>query len=356
MHTATPDGCATRSRDDDALVTLRRGPPLPARARATPVGARPTLALRVSVLEACQLRCRYCEPAQKIAKGARARWLNATEHARLAPLFVDEGVRKVRFTGGEPLLREDLPALVRAWRAALTDGELALTTNGLLLESRLAELVDAGLDRVHVHVDSLDKDTCRRAMGGGDPARALRAAAAARDAGLAVKLNVVVQRGLNDGELPAFLDVARAIDVEVRFIEMMDTGSAPAHVAATFIDGATILSRLAMTHPHTPLSRTRPSDPAERHRVVETGQVFGLIASDTRSFCDACNRIRMSAEGALRTCLYGPPGEPLLDAIRRGATDTEIRARVSTTIAAKESWHPSLERARHSFSMADVGG
>ena len=328
--------------------------------------ARPSsYALRVSVLSSCQLDCRYCRPNTSSATAPSvSSWLTAGEHARLAPLFAARGVRKVRFTGGEPLLRKDLVDVVAAWAGAGV-AELALTTNGLRLPPVLPGLVRAGLRAVTVHLDTLRADRVEDVMGRGASVEGARAAwRAARDAGLRVKWNVVVQRGVNDDELGAMLDAADAERIEVRFIEQMNTGSARGYVKETFVDGAAIVAgagRASMAPP-VAVPRRHGSDPAALWRVARNGPdgvrdvVFGVIASDTEPFCDACDRLRLSADGRVRGCLYEPGGLPLGAALRGGADDTALGALLDAALHGKQSHHPSAPRRRRPFSMADVGG
>ncbi len=308
--------------------------------------------LRVSLLTECQYDCAYCRPGALRAARPRRELLGAAEYRRLAPLFRDAGVARVRFTGGEPALRADLPQIVRAFRDAMPDADLALTTNGFRLAQRLDALAEAGLRRATVHVDSLDPVRYRALMGDGEVAATLAAVLAARDVLDEVKLNVVVQAGRNDDELGAFLAWSAEHGVEVRFIELMDTGSAAAHVRETFCSGREILSRLG---PVTPLGRRSPSDPAALYRSRE-GVLFGVIASDTEPFCGACTRLRLTSTGLLRGCLYQEGGAPLGAALRRGAGDDELRELIRTAWAEKRSHHPRTRLPRAPFSMAETGG
>lgn len=326
------------------------------RTRARPQGRRASYALRVSLLEACQLRCGYCMPGSVTPSSTKARWLRAAEHERLASLFAGRGVRKVRFTGGEPLLREDTPEVVDAWRRGHPAAHLALTTNGQLLKDRSEELVAAGLRAVNVHVDSLQDERCERLMGGGAATPALAGATAAKAAGLVVKLNVVVQRGENDHELGDFLRWSADTRIEVRFIELMDTGSAPEHVARTFFSGAETLAAIEALRPVSPAGRREPSDPARLFRCRDDGTVFGLIASDTEPFCEDCDRLRLDPLGRLRGCLYAPPGVALGDALRAGGDDDALARLLDDALDDKRSFHPLVAISRPRFSMADVGG
>jgi cyclic pyranopterin phosphate synthase len=312
--------------------------------------------LRVSVLEQCQLDCGYCRPGSTTSPTERSRWLTAEHHARLAPLLLQHGVRRVRFTGGEPTLRADLVDVVAVWAQAVRAADLAvplgLTTNGLRVGPLLEPLRAAGLDGVTIHLDTLRADRIEALMGNGANVElALAAAEHARACGLLVKFNMVVQRGKNDDELHDFVDVGQRLGAEVRFIEQMNTGSAPAHVASTFISGAQIV-QLLRAAPH---GRRHDSDPAALF-VDDAGRTFGVIASDTEPFCGACDRLRLTADGRVRGCLYEAGGVPLGAALRDGASTDELAALLSTALDGKRSHHPSLAEARVPFSMADIGG
>lgn len=336
---------------DESLVTL--GP----RTRAAPVGRLPAYALRISLLEQCNLACRYCLPGEVNAYTDTGSWMTAAEHARLAPLFARRGIQKVRFTGGEPLLRRDVTDVVRAWSAALPGAAFAMTTNGLHLGPQVDALVDAGLTRLNVHLDSLRDERLTTLMGkAASVGTVIDACARALSAGLSLKLNVVAQRGQNEDEFDAFLALSRRTGIEVRFIELMDTGSAAERVAQTFMSGADVIDTIRKTRPVTALPRRHKSDPASLFRCDDDGTVFGLIASDTRPFCQHCDRLRLSAEGRLRGCLYAPGGAPLGALVRQGASDEQLLDAVDEGLDAKRSWHPNEVISRPAFSMADVGG
>ncbi|MBL8715204.1 MAG: radical SAM protein [Myxococcales bacterium] len=298
--------------------------------------------LRVSVTDQCSYRCRYCQPAR--AQAARAR-LSTRDYATMAPALARLGVSKVRFTGGEPLQRPDLPGIVREFRAAMPSAMLAVTTNGLLLGACLAELHGAGLSSATVHVDTLRPERYRDLMGGRRLDAVLGATLAARSVLDEVKLNVVVQRGRNDDELFDFLAFSEEHRVEVRFIELMDTGIAAAYAHDAFVSGAEIVERLGAT----PLGRPDPCAPAERWSTCG-GVAFGVIASASAPFCDRCNRLRLSCDGTLRGCLYEPGTVSLAD-----TEAGELDAVVTHVVNHKKSHHPS-RRSLHVFSMAESGG
>jgi cyclic pyranopterin phosphate synthase len=331
---------------------------LPPRPTLSPRGRLAAYSLRVSVLEQCQLDCRYCRPGSMTTPTEKARWLTPLEHGRLARAFLARGVKKVRFTGGEPTLRADLVDIVAAWQSAAAgvDLALALTTNGLRLPPLLPALRAAGLHAVTIHLDTLRDERVEALMGpGASVALATDATLHARECGLQVKINMVVQRGGNDDELVEMLDRGRELGAEVRFIEQMNTGSAAGYVKETFIAGRDIVARLAAARGARRLPRRHPSDPAAL-LATDDGVVFGVIASDTEPFCAACDRLRLSADGRVRGCLYQTGGLPLGAALRTGIDDEGLLALLDSALDDKQSHHPLVPRSRAPFSMADVGG
>ncbi|MDP2341806.1 MAG: radical SAM protein [Deltaproteobacteria bacterium] len=318
---------------------------------------RSRYALRVSVLEQCQLDCRYCRPGAVTSPTETARWLAPAEHARLAALFFARGVEKVRFTGGEPTLRKDLVDVVAAWGRARPAGvRLALTTNALKLAPLLPALRDAGLDGVTVHLDTLRPDRVSALMGTGACVDVVWSAVDdALRLGFDLKWNVVVQKGRNDDELGACLDESKKRGLEVRFIELMNTGSARGYVKEVFLSGKEIVDVVARERGVRSIARRHPSDPAALHETND-GVVFGVIASDTEPFCGDCDRLRLSADGRLRGCLYQPGGLPLGGALRAGASDEALLTLLDAGLDDKRSHHPLVQAPRLPFSMADVGG
>lgn len=313
------------------------------------------LRLRVSLLEQCQYECAYCRPGSVVPPTASARWLSPQTYRRLGALFAEAGVSRVRFTGGEPLLRPDVLEVVAAFRASLPGADLALTTNGARLGASLDALVAAGLDRATVHVDSLQPERYAALMGAGELEPVLAAVLRARERLHSVKLNVVVQRGRNDDELADFLAWSARTGVEVRFIELMNTGSAVEFARQAFVSGREVVERIAATTAVRPVGRRDAADPAALYETG-SGVVFGVIASDTQPFCDACNRLRLTADGRLRGCLYQADAVALGDAVRAGADDAALARLIHAATADKRSHHPALVHRTHRFSMADTGG
>jgi cyclic pyranopterin phosphate synthase len=320
------------------------------------VGRLLRYALRVSVLEQCPYHCPYCMPGAVTAPVERARWLGAADYARLGTLFAARGVVKVRLTGGEPLLRDDLVDVTRALSQAMPGVELALTTNGQrVTSSRLNALADAGLTRLTVHLDTLRDDRYARLMGNSTPGAIVDVIDLVRARLGEAKLNMVVQRGQNDDELVEFLDFAQRHDVQVRFIELMNTGSADAYTRASFVAGRDIMASIAAVRGAVPIARRHASDPAALYRT-DDGVTFGVIASDTEPFCADCDRLRLTADGRLRGCLYQHGGIPLGAALQSGASDETLAALLDQGLDDKASHHPLHAPSRQPFSMADVGG
>lgn len=311
--------------------------------------------LRVNLLEQCQLSCAYCRPGAVRPFTPNDTRLTVDEYTRLAHAMRGLGLRKVRFTGGEPLLHPQVDAIVAGFHRALPGVSLAVTTNGLLLPAKLDALVAAGLDGATVHLDSLQPSRLKALMGEADVEGALAAVGAARRALATVKVNCVVQRGRNDDELWDFLETFGRLGVEVRFIELMNTGSAVLYTRKAFVAGADLVARLARRGPVTPLPRRHPADPAALYRT-HTGLTFGVIASDTSPFCGECDRLRLSPDGRLRGCLYEAGGLDMRGPLRQGAAVARLAELVTTALQQKVSHHPTRVEPGRFFSMSEVGG
>ena len=299
---------------------------------------RPLGSLRVSVTDRCNLRCRYCMPEDDYVWLPRASILTFEEIARLVGVFAGLGVDKVRLTGGEPLLRHDLPTLVAmiAGDARITD--LAMTTNGLLLAKQAAALRAAGLSRVTVSLDTLRPDRMLAFAKSPRHADVVEGIAAAGQVGFEkLKLNSVVIRGFNDDELVDLIEFARAHDAEVRFIEYMDVGGATRWSMDQVVSQREMLATLGQRYGCIqPLSDDSRA-PAERFRLPD-GTTFGIIASTTAPFCRSCDRSRVTADGTWLLCLYAEQGVDLRDPLRRGATDEELAAVI------RDGWRGRTDR------------
>lgn len=294
--------------------------------------------LRVSVTDRCDLRCTYCMPEDGLDWLAPAEQLRFDEIERLVALFVELGVRSVRLTGGEPLLRPRLAELV-ASLSSLGLEDLALTTNGTTLERHAAALHDAGLTRVNVSLDSLISHrfvemTRRDALD-----RVLRGISAAQDAGLdPVKVNCVVVGGTNDDEILDFVDFARRTGCEVRFIENMPLGAGGRWVPDRVVPAAEVLA--VVTDRHELVPRARGAEPASSYGFADGAPGgIGVIASVTEPFCADCDRLRLTSDGFLRTCLFAHDETDLRGPLRAGATDAELAASIRAAVAAKGPGH-----------------
>ncbi len=292
---------------------------------------RPLRSLRLSVTDRCNFRCRYCMPEEEYAWLPRASLLTFEELERLARVFVAEGVTAIRLTGGEPLLRRNLPELVRRLAPIPGLADLALTTNGTLLAGAAPALAAAGLHRVTVSLDTLRPERAEAFARTRLHPQVLEGIRAAAGAGLRpLKLNAVVVRGFNDDELADLVRFGRQVDAEVRFIEYMDVGGATGWSADLVVPREEILARLGAAFGGTS-PRPDPADPsapAERFALPD-GPTFGVIASVTAPFCGACDRSRLTADGTWFTCLYAEGGEDLRAPLRAGMDDAGLRALVA---------------------------
>ena len=325
--------------------------------------------LRISVTDRCNFRCTYCMPLDEYEWIAREEILSFEEIGRLVRVFAELGVTKLRITGGEPLLRKDVGDLVAMLARVEGVEDLCLTTNGSLLADKAEALRRAGLTRVTVSIDSLRPETFARMAQRGSVDDVLAGARAARDAGLApVKLNAVVERGVNDGEIPELLDFARCEGYELRFIEYMDVGNVNGWSSAKLVPKAEILERAGAFRPFEPVRAARGSAPSERYRFLDGQGEFGVIASVTEPFCGACTRARLTADGRLVTCLFSAHGHDLKGPLRDGATDGDLREAIASVwtartdrysedrlaaIASAEGYRPE---AVHKIEMISLGG
>jgi GTP 3',8-cyclase len=294
--------------------------------------ARPLGSLRVSVTDRCNMRCGYCMPEAEYVWLPRDQILTFEEIARLVRIFAGAGATKVRLTGGEPLLRHDLPALVRMIAAEPRVRDLALTTNGVLLARHAPALRAAGLRRVTVSLDTLRADRMERFARSTRHADVLAGIGAAQALGFErLKINSVVLRGFNDDELPDLIEFARARDAEVRFIEYMDVGGATQWSIDRVVSQREILDRLAHRYGAiTPITGDDPRAPAEQFALPD-GTTFGIIASTTAPFCRACDRSRLTADGQWLLCLYAARGVDLRARLRGGASDAELSEVIRAT-------------------------
>jgi len=294
---------------------------------------RPLETLRISVTDRCNFRCVYCMPKEVFGRDytflERKELLSLEEIARVAGVFASLGVRTVRITGGEPLVRRNVEHLVELLAAIERPGggrlELALTTNGSLLPQKAEALAAAGLSRATVSLDSLD-DEAFRAMNDVDfpVERVLEGIDAAAAAGLPVKVNAVVKRGANDGDIVALAEHFRGSGHVLRFIEYMDVGSTNGWRLEDVVSADEIVRRIGERWPLEPVALESPDSTARRFRYVDGAGEIGVIASVTKPFCGGCSRARLSAEGRLYTCLFAARGHDLRAPLRLGAGDEEL--------------------------------
>jgi cyclic pyranopterin phosphate synthase len=291
--------------------------------------------LRISVTDRCNLRCTYCMPAEPVWL-PRESILRYEEIDRIARIAVGLGVRKIRLTGGEPLVRRDLPDLVR--RLAGIEGldDLSLTTNGLLLESAAPALRAAGLSRINVSLDTLDPRRFERMTRRDALERVLAGISAASAAGLVpIKVNTVVLRGMNDDEIESLVERARNEAWELRFIEFMPLENDATWDRSRVVTGSEIRARIASRWPIAPDAGQDPHAPATRFRFADGRGAVGFIDSVTAPFCSSCSRLRLTADGHLRVCLYDDDETDLRTPLRAGSTDPEIAALVRAALARK---------------------
>ena len=312
--------------------------------------------LRISVTDRCNFRCRYCMPAEGLEWLPRDDLLSFEEISRVASLVVERfGIRSIRLTGGEPTVRAKLPDLVRLLSPLPVD--LALTTNGATLRLLAAELAEAGLGRINVSLDSLRRDRFEELTLRDGLARVLDGIEAALAAGLSpVKVNVVVMRGVNDDELVDFARFGRELGITVRFIEFMPLDAEEAWSEAAVVSQEEILATISAVYPLEP--RARSNAPATQFRYMDGGGEIGVVASVTQSFCDSCDRIRLTADGQFRNCLFATEEFDLRGLLRSGASDDEVADLVERAVAAKWAGHGigRVDFIRPARSMSQIGG
>ena len=300
-------------------------------AAARDVFGRALRNLRLSVTDRCNLRCAYCMPEEDYVWLPRDEILQFEEISRLTDVFMELGVDKIRLTGGEPLLRRDLPELIRLLAPKPGLRDLAITTNGVLLAPQAAALQGTGLHRVTVSLDTLKPERFTALTRRNSHAQVLEGIAALAPAGFTgTKIDTVVMRGVNDDELADLIEFGRRAPAEVRFIEYMDVGGATRWSMAQVVSRDEILARLRQRYgPIEPVAEAS-SAPADRYRLPD-GTVFGIIASTTAPFCADCDRSRLTADGLWYLCLYAQQGTDLRGPLRRGDSVEALKALILPT-------------------------
>jgi len=328
-----------------------------------PLG-RPLETLRISVTDRCNFRCVYCMPKEVYGRDhqflERKELLSLEEIARVAGVFAGLGVRTVRITGGEPLVRRNVEYLVELLHA-IPGLELALTTNGALLPQKAQALVDAGLDRVTVSLDSVDDATFRALNDVDFPVqKVLEGIDAAAAAGLRVKVNAVVKRGANDDGIVALAERFRGTGHVLRFIEYMDVGHTNGWRLDDVVSSDEIVARIDAVHPLEPVAAARPDETARRYRYRDGAGEIGVIASVTKPFCGGCSRARLSAEGRLHTCLFALKGHDLRAPLRLGASDGELAQLIRDIWARRTDRYSELRTSKTAslpkIEMSYIGG
>jgi GTP 3',8-cyclase len=318
---------------------------------------RPIVDLRVSVTDRCNFRCVYCRSANPENNMPSASLLTWDEYERLVRILVPMGIRKVRVTGGEPLVRPGVEDFIARLKAAGVQ-DVSMTTNGYMLAGRCDRLVAAGMDRINISLDSLDREKFERitrtktfdeVIAGIDAAQASRLRP--------VKINAVLVRGINDDEVEAFAAFARERDLIMRFIEFMPLDADRAWTRDMVVTGAEVLGRISARWPLVPVVHER-SETARKYRFADGRGEIGLISPVSQPFCGACSRIRLTADGKLRTCLFSKDDHDLKFLLRGGATDREIGDEIVAIVAEKEKGHRINEPgfAPPSRTMVSIGG
>jgi cyclic pyranopterin phosphate synthase len=314
--------------------------------------------LRISVTDRCNFRCTYCMPAEGLAWLPRDELLTFEELTRLLSVFIRLGVRSLKVTGGEPTIRADLPTLVGMFREVGPDLDISITTNGMLLDTLAAPLAAAGVDRATISCDSLLRHRFQEMTRRDALDRVLAGVRAAEAAGLTpIKINTVVIGGTNDDEVVDFARWSRETGHEVRFIEYMPLDAQHAWERAKVVAGARILEAIDAVYPLT--ARTHDAEPATSYGFADGAPgAIGVIASVTEPFCDTCNRLRLTAEGQFRNCLFALEETDLREPMRAGASHGDLAALIRTGVWSKWSGH----RVNHpdfvqpARSMSAIGG
>ncbi|MGH9972231.1 MAG: GTP 3',8-cyclase MoaA [Pyrinomonadaceae bacterium] len=318
--------------------------------------------LRVSLTDRCNFRCFYCLPHGEPPIAPKEQMLSYEEIEYVCEILVSLGIEKIRLTGGEPMLRRDIEVIIRKLAALKAKGlrDLALTTNGYFLPDRAQALKDAGLDRVTISVDSLKREVFKEMTGVDVLDRVLEGLAAAKSAGLEpIKINAVIVRGHNEDETADFAAFARDHDVKMRFIEFMPLDSGHEWSREDVVSGREIRERISERFPLIPIEVERGSETSSRYRFADgaPGEI-GIIAPVTEPFCGACSRIRLTADGQIRTCLFSTIEHSLRDVVRTGASRKEIIDYIEGIVMKKEPRHyindPSF--VAPSRTMSFIGG
>ena len=329
---------------------------------------RPLRDLRISVTDRCNFRCQYCMPAELFGPDfeflPKQKLLSFEELTRLTRIFTSLGVEKIRITGGEPLMRKDLPLFIKMISGMEGIQDIAMTTNGSLLASQAKILKEAGLHRVTVSLDSLDNERFGKMNGRGiSVSRVLEGIEAAADAGLKVKVNMVVQKGANEQDIVPMAKYFYEKGHTLRFIEFMDVGNSNGWKLDQVVPSRQIIDMIDRELPLEPVDPNYFGEVASRYRYKGTNKEIGFISSVTQAFCSTCTRMRISAEGKIYTCLFASEGTSLREPIREGMDDDQLRQLI-TNVWEKRTDRYSEERLSHThelknrskIEMSHIGG
>lgn len=331
--------------------------------------ARPIHDLRISVIDRCNFRCPYCMPEAEYSKHytflKEHQWLKFDEIIRLTQLFVNLGVSKVRISGGEPLLRPDLPKLIQGLKKIDAIEDLALTTNGSRLSECARDLKEAGLDRITVSLDTLDEQIFQ-AMSGekGDMAHVIEGFKVAQRAGFSsMKINVVIQKGVNDHSILHMVNIFKNTPHVLRFIEYMDVGNCNHWQSENVVPSKEIVTIINQSHPIEPVESTYFGEVAQRYRFKDGSGEIGFISSITQPFCQSCTRARLSTDGKLFTCLFAENGTDLRSPLREGASDSELSSIIRSAWQQRDdryselrSLSPTAATSSNKVEMFQIGG
>ena len=299
---------------------------------------RPINYLRISITDRCNLRCRYCMPKEGISKFGHSEILSYEEILRLAELAVQKGITKIRITGGEPLVRKDAVQLIQRLSSLPGVQDLSMTTNGILLEEYASPLWQAGLKRINISMDSLDPEKYRAITRGGELSRVWAGVDACQRAGLSpIKINVVAIAGFNDQEIPEFAHLTRENPFQVRFIEYMPVGPSSDWKLEDSLPAQEIKRRIQEQEPLVPLNHDRRSydGPARLFKFSGAAGAIGFISPMSDHFCEFCNRLRLTADGKLKTCLFTDTEMDIKSSLRSGCSDEALSKMLDEAISQK---------------------
>ncbi|WP_242637845.1 MULTISPECIES: GTP 3',8-cyclase MoaA [Bacillaceae] len=328
--------------------------------------SRPLRDLRISVIDRCNFRCQYCMPAEQFGPDfeflPRSALLTYEEIERLGKIFVRLGVEKIRLTGGEPLMRKDMPILVKKLSAIEGLSDIGLTTNGVLLPKVATELKAAGLKRVNVSLDTLNDELFGQINGRGvGTGPVLEGIEAAKQAGLGVKINMVVKKGLNDTEIIPMAEYCKNQGLELRYIEFMDVGATNGWKMDDVVTKKQIYHLLKEHFEMEPVDPAYYGEVAKLYRYKDTDVNVGFITSVSESFCSSCTRSRLSANGQIFTCLFNGNGHDIRNFMRNGATDEQIAERITAIWNGRDDRYSDertaeTHKTRKKIEMSYIGG